>query len=234
MPKAPRDTRSTRARSRPHRTCPAVEPLAPSAASRPAAPADAPLDLEAFLREFDDGKLEALREAVEKELRRRGGAAATNPRHTPAPPKPGTSRRRRNPPPRETSLTGGQERWVRAALQAGGDRPAVWCRARPGAANGQDDQGRQAQAILIEAPADGIGDRPAARHPNHRRRAGWRRSSRHPQGSGQDGLMSTGRPSSWPWASARQALPRRRSQAPRRTGTAPRPPRIRRIPGPLP
>ena len=121
MPKAPRDTRSTRARSRPHRTCPAVEPLAPSAASRPAAPADAPLDLEAFLREFDDGKLEALREAVEKELRRRGGAAATNPRHTPAPPKPDTS----NPPRCEARLTGGQERWVRAALQAGASPAAI-------------------------------------------------------------------------------------------------------------
>ncbi len=107
------------------RTCPAVERLAPSAASRPEGPRDAPLDLEAFLREFDDAKLEALREAVEKELRRRGGAAATNPRHKPVPPKPGTSRRRRNPPPRETSLTGGQERWVRAALQSGASPAAI-------------------------------------------------------------------------------------------------------------
>ena len=125
MPKAPWETRSTRARSRPRRTCPAGERPAPSTASRPAGPSEAPLDLEAFLREFDDGKLEALREAVEKELRRRAGAAATNPRHKPAPPKPGTSRRRRNPPPRETSLTGGQDRWVRAAIQAGAGRAAI-------------------------------------------------------------------------------------------------------------
>ena len=107
------------------RKCPSGEPLAPSAASQPEGPRDAPLDLEAFLCEFDDGKLEALREAVEKELRRRGGAAATNPRHTPAPPKPGTSRQRGNPLPRETSLTAGQERWVRAALQAGATPAAI-------------------------------------------------------------------------------------------------------------
>ena len=75
---------------------------------------DGTFDLDGFLRELEDGKLDTLREAVERESLRRGRAVDA--------PKPAPGRRtsgRRTPPRVESALTVGQERLVRAALEAG-------------------------------------------------------------------------------------------------------------------
>ena len=105
-------------------TCPAGQPLAsagvPSQAGRPQLAPDGTFDLDGFLRELEDGKLDTLREAVERESLRRGRAVDAPKAGTKA--KPARGRRtsgRRTPPRVESALTVGQERLVRAALEAG-------------------------------------------------------------------------------------------------------------------
>ena len=103
--------------------------MASTGATNPAGRLETPggaFDLERFLKELNDGKLEQLREGVEREARRRGlvqkppkAEEAETPRsqrRTPA---------RRNPPRVESALTVGQERLARAALAAGASPAAV-------------------------------------------------------------------------------------------------------------
>ena len=154
MAKGIRATGTRGSVSRRRGQCPAGQPLALAEVSRPArAPGTTPdgaFDLEGFLRDLDDGKLGTLREAVEREFARRGGTV--NAPKAGGKAKPASDRRtrgRRTPPRVESALTVGQERLVRAALEAGAS-PATIAREL---GIGRTSVARFARTLKAERPA---------------------------------------------------------------------------------
>ena len=106
--------------------CPAGKPLAETVEPGPLPTPVGAFDLEGFLRALDDGKLKHLQEEVQREARRRGWAKKST--EAAGQEKPSLHRRatgRRSPPRGKSTLTIGQERLARAALNAGASPAAV-------------------------------------------------------------------------------------------------------------